>query len=157
MIDIKENKESLQRHLLNFYNMVENVRTTQPDRSIAILANDYIDNEISMEQGMKEYYDYLTSVRIYNDRILRAIKSVKGKTFHKHLSNYIKECEPADYCQWEIVRTPVGKEQSVSEFGREIKKEWVTQYAVGDSGDSWQGTICVQIREGKYLKFNFSM
>lgn len=156
-MNISENKESLRWHLISFYGMFQNERESNPTVTIYEVADAYVANELSMEEGMKQYYDSLTETWKYNQRILRAVKSVRGKTFYKHLTEFIKNAEPTDYHEWEIVSQPVGNKQEVTEFGRSIKKEWVVQHSVGDSGDSWAGTICVQLKENKYLKFHFSM
>lgn len=155
-MNISDNKESFRWHLISFYGWVENQRKDNPDVNVYKVADDYVANEIKMEEGMREYHEYLNSISRYNERILRAIKSVKGKTFYNHLTEYLKHTEASDW-HFEIVSQPVGKLQEVSEFGRPIKKEWVVQHAVGDSGDSWAGTICIQLKENKYLKFHFSM
>lgn len=154
---ISENMEWLRWQLISFYGMLENERTNNPDLTVHQVADMYIQNELSMEEGMRQYHESLTKTWEYNQRILRAVKSVKGKTFHKHLTEFIKNAEATDYHEWEIVSQPVGNQQEVTEYGRAIKKEWVVQYSEGDSGDSWNGTICVQLRENKYLKFHFSM
>lgn len=157
MISISENRDTLYWHLTGFYNCVEYARKENPDSPIGKIANDYLDNELAMENGMKEYVAFLNEISRRNHRLLNAIKTVNGKIFYKHLVEFIKEREPTEYSQFEIVSKPVGKEQDCGEYGRRIKKEWVVQRAVGDSGDSWEGTICVQIKPNKYLKFNFSM
>lgn len=155
---VSENKESLKQHLISFNNTVEYCHTHENDnRGIGVIADVYIEDQLAMEQAMCDYDNMLKDVAKYNERILKAIQSVKGKTFCKHLVEYIKDQEAVDYQELEIVKTPFGKEQSVSEYGREIKKEWITSYAVGDSGDSWAGTICVKLKKDKYLKFSFSM
>jgi len=110
-----------------------------------------------MEAGWQAYADGIEKVRKYNARILRAIKTVKGKAFVKHLSALMESCEAVDWANWEILKEPIGSEQSIDEYGREIRKEWVDQRATGTEGDSWEGTICVQIKPNKYLKFHFSM
>lgn len=157
MINFTENRESAIHHFDSFYSMVEYEKKKNPDSNIYDLSKRYVDHEISMEKGMREYYESLEKTKKYNQRILKAIKSVRGKTFYRHLCNFIKESEATYYHQWEIVREPVGDLQHVSEFGRDIKQEWVDQRSVGTEGDGWEGTICVELKPGKYLKFHFSM
>lgn len=157
MIVVSEHIEELRSHLIGFYNMSEYTLKEKPNTPVGILADNYIKDQLAMEEGMRQYVESLNKINAYNKRILRAIKSVKGKTFFNHLIAFIKDAEASEYSQFEIVAKPVGKMQEVSEYGREIKKEWVVQQAVGDSGDSWSGSICVQIKPNKYLKFDFSM
>lgn len=157
MINIAENKDALKSHIIHFQSALEYYKKAYPNEGIEQYAVIYLDNEIAMEKGMNEYYNGLIKIHAYNQRILRAIKSVKGNTFYKHLIELIKDAETTDYQEWEIVSKPVGKCQEVTECGRSIRKEWVDQRAVGDSGDSWAGSICIQLKENKYLKFYFSM
>jgi hypothetical protein len=152
-----EHQESLRHHLIAFFNMYEWQKSETPDVAVGVVVDDYIKDQLSMEEGMKEYHDHLNKIYKYNDRILRAIKSVKGKTFYNHLIEYLRNAECSSCQRFEIVSKPIGKEQEASEYGRAIKREWVVQRAVGMSGDSWEGTICIQLKENKYLKFHFSM
>jgi hypothetical protein len=154
---VTENRDTLYWHLVGFYQQYEYEKERNKELAVGDFAHKYLDNEIAMENGMREYHESLHKIYLYNQRILKAVKSIKGNTFYKHLIEFLKEREPVDYCQFEIIKNPIGKEQSVDECGRSIRKEWVTQYSVGDSGDSWEGTICVQLKQNKYLKFNFSI
>lgn len=155
---VSEHKESLRHHLIAFHNIREYRLKEKPDTPIGALADDYIKDQLDMEEGMRQYFEACDKITKYNQRILSAIKTVKGKTFHNHLVALIKDSEGGiDYCKWQIASTPVGTCRDVTDYGRGIKKEWVKQQAVGDSGDSWEGTICVQLKPNKYLKFNFSM
>lgn len=154
---VLENKEALRWHLVGFSNMYEYKLKEDPHYPVAKMAEDYLNDQITMEKGMDEYYECLKKIAAYNDRILKAIKSVRGKTFYNHLVSFIKDAEACDHEQFEIISKPIGEEQSVSEYGRFIKKEWVQQWSIGDSGDSFHGTICVEIKPNKYLKFSYSM
>lgn len=153
---VKETKNFLRQHLIQFESYKQYQRQVNDQLGIGPIADSYIDNEIGMEEGMKAYHDILIEVAKKNSRILRAIKSVKGKAFHDHIKGIAKECEADDWSEWELITEPTGKFQE-ERWGREIRGIWVQQQAVGDSGDSWSGTICVKIRENKYLRFNFSM
>lgn len=156
-MNVFENKESLRWHLIGFSNMYEYKLKEEPNYPVGKMADDYLDNEIKMEQGMKEYHDFISETKRYNERILKAVKSVKGKAFYKNILIFIEDRQPCDYSRFEIVKEPTGEEQSLSEYGRSIKKEWVEQWSVGDSGDSWNGNICVELKPNKYLKFAYSM
>lgn len=158
MINFTKDRNSLCHHLTGFYAMVEHERGKNPDISIGHIANHYLDNEISMEKGMADYYNYLRECDRKNERLLRAIGTVKGKTFLKHLRAKIKNSEADRHGGFEIVRTPTGKRQTESEYGRAIREEWVDQYVNGGmTGDHYEGTICIKIKETKYLKFHYSM
>lgn len=152
-----ENAERLRTYLISFYDTVNYHREIDPKIGIGQIADGFIKNQIDCENGMKSYFDAVTEIAKKNTRILRAIKTVKGKTFCRHLTEFIKDREAVDYAQWEIISEPEGVDQEVSEYGREIKKEWVQQWATGTEGDTWDGIICVKIKANKYLKFHYSM
>ena len=108
-----------------------------------------------MQKGMQEYYDYLNEENKKNHRLLNAIKKVKGKTFFKYLMEIIEESEGIKGLA-QIVKEPTGKFQE-EKYGRQINGIWVEQWSVGMEGDSWDGFVCVQLKENKYLKFGYSM
>lgn len=153
----KGNEESMRHHLLGFLHMVEHYKEQEPDKSTYDIAVAYIKDQVDMENGMDQYYQYILSVERYNERILKAVNSTRGKTFLKHLVAYIKDAQPVNYAAWEIVREPEGDLQKVTEYGRAIRQEWVQSWAVGTEGDSFEGVICVPLKPGRYLKFHFSM
>lgn len=152
----KENGDTIKSHLTSFYDQYEFQKGQDPKINIHQFADDYVNNEISMEAGMDEYFKGLQRVHKYNNRILKAIKSVKGKTFYRHLLSLIKNSESVSWSQWEIVKEPNGERHIEKEYGREIKFIWVDQWAVGTEGDTFDGYIWVQLKENKYLKFRFS-
>lgn len=104
----------------------------------------------SYDNFMKEYHNNCNKK---NNRILKAIKNLNGEKFYKNLLKCMKETEVGD--AFKIVRKPRGEVQEES-YGQ-IKKIWVDQRAVGDSGDSWEGTVSVKIKEGRWLEMPFSM
>lgn len=91
-----------------------------------------------------------------NSRLLKAIKSVTTDAFYEGLVSYIdelaSECNMFEFEQFEIVRETTGKWQD---------EDWaqvcVDQWSVGDSGDSWNGFIYIEIKAGRYLKIHYSM
>lgn len=156
MISFKEDGERLYWHLMGFYNMVEYERSQNRDVAVGELAKKYVDSEIDMESAMEDLSNYYKEESRKNRRLLKAIKSVKGETFYKHLMAIIEESEglqgPA-----EMVREPIGKFND-EKYGRTIPGYWVNQTEDGGyTGDSFSGTVCVEIKPGRYLKFNYSM
>lgn len=151
----KGNEESIRYHLLDFLHVVEHYK--EPNKSSFDIAVAYIKNQVDMENGMEDYYQAILLVERKNNRILRAVKSVMGKSFYKHLIAYLKEAQPVNYGVWEIIREPVGHLQKVTDYGRAIRQEWVQQWSVGMEGDCFEGIICVPLKPGRYLKFHFSM
>ena len=153
----KGNEESIAMHLRHFHEMAVRDLAVGSETSLYDLSMAYVINEVSMEDGMAEYGKWLDEVRRRTNRLLRAIKSVRGRTFHKRLIEYLKEAYPSDYIPMEIVREPEGNHQKVTEYGRLITDEWVQQWATGTEGDSFDGIICIPIKTGRYLKFRFSI
>lgn len=156
MIDFKEeNRDSLERGFIAFYNTVEYFRQDNNDMPIGTIAKKYVDNEIAMKKGMQEYYDYLKEENRKNQRLLNAIKKVKGKTFYKYLLDIIEESEGIKGLA-QIVKEPIGTFQKEN-YGRQINGIWVDQWSVGMEGDSYEGFVCVQLKSNKFLKFGYSM
>jgi hypothetical protein len=152
---VSEHAESLKRHLIQFANTVEYYKqTNEPDQSISHIADIYINSEAQAEDGMKQFFDWTKEVNRRNRRLLRAIKNVMGRTFYRHIIEIIGD-DVVDWEPMELVRSPMGEFQKEN-YGRHIKGLFVDQRAEGDSGDSFSGTICVQIRRDKYLKFRYS-
>lgn len=152
----KEHGDSLKHHLVGFYNEYTFRKEGDPGLTMNEFADSYIKNEIAMEEGMAQYFNGLKEVDNRNERVLKAIKSVKGKTYYKHLISYLKDASMPEWGEFEIVRQPIGDEQKVTEYGRSIKREWVEQWSVGTEGDSFEGYICLELKPGRYLKFRFS-
>lgn len=154
MIELtQENRESFKYHLTAFYH--QRLMEGNSELSIGQVADNYIDNEMSMQKGMQDYHDYLNEENRKNKRLLRAIKKVKGATFHKYLLEIIEESEGIKGLA-EIVKTPSGTFQK-EQYGRQISGIWVSQWSVGMEGDSWNGIVCVEIKPNKYFKFSYSM
>jgi hypothetical protein len=153
MVSFTNDGESLKHHLIDFFRVMQHEMEGK-EVSPESIARRYVENQISMENGMKEYYDYLALCRQKDERLLRAVKKVKGKTFYKYLIELLED--RVDYTTMEIVNAPTGEHQSTNDFGRTIKEYWVDQRSVGTEGDSFEGTICVQLKENKFLKANYS-
>ena len=98
---------------------------------------------------MREYYE---DIERKNTPILNAIKEEKGQEYYDDLCEYMEESEVCG--EFKIVAKPRGTKQYE---GGLIEFSWVVQHSVGDSGDSFEGTVTVQISEGKYLEMPFSM
>lgn len=152
-MNIAENRQSLEWLLRDFKNAQQYWKDV-PEHE---LIGKFLDNKIYEENEWKKICEAEYDIHRRNQRLLRAIKSVKGKTFYKRLMEVIKESEGMrSFFLAEIVKVPVGKFQS-ERYGREIKGIWVDQRSVGMEGDSWEGTVCVEIKPNKYFKFHYSM
>jgi hypothetical protein len=121
---------------------MENLTKEQEQQEFNRVMDDY-------GKAMKEYHD---EIERNNAPILKAVKEEKGDEWFEELENLMEESEVGG--AFKIVAKPNGEKQSSGDL---IKWEWVDQYSVGDSGDSWEGTITVKISNGKYLEMPFSM
>lgn len=159
-ISFIENEESLKYHFQDLLSAISyhqaGLNGGDPNKPQHEIIDDYIKNQQSMERGMQEYFDACNEIEKKNQRLLRAIKSVRGRGFHKRLVEYLSDCEADRHFPLEIVREPIGKLQD-AEYGRLISKEWVDQTVNGGyTGDSYAGTICILIKKGRWLKFHYS-
>lgn len=154
MVDFKEeNKKELVNLLIRFN---ENVNAPyNKDKTVEQLAESMINDQISMQKGMQDYYNHLKDEDDKNKLLLRGIRNQKGYTFYKHILDIIEESEGIKGLA-EIVNTPTGKFQE-EKRGRFIKGIWVEQWSVGMEGDSYNGNVCVELDKNKYLKFSYSM
>lgn len=153
MIINEENRQEVIWLLDGFYNHIKYMENKNlPPMKII---EPFVDGQIKMYNAMSEYYDYLALENKKNQRLLKAIKKVKGNTFYKYLMEIIDESEGIQGLA-EIVSKPTGKYQE-EHYGRTIKGIWIEQWNVGMEPDSYNGTVCVQLKPNKFLKFNYSM
>ena len=102
-------------------------------------------------ESERAYYAELNRV---NTRILKALESVKGKVFVDEVKLYMEECEM--YGALAITKKTVGKYQQ--EDFESFSGAWINQYVNGGmTGDDFQGSIYIKIKEGKYLSFTYAM
>lgn len=107
----------------------------------------------------KEAYDAIdearAEIKAHNDRLLKVLKKMKGADWIKGLDDLCNDCEVSD--KMFISRRKPRKEYWQKENFGPIKEMWVRQRAVGDSGDSWEGEIWVQIDSRRYLELHYVM
>lgn len=137
---------------LNYLRYQQNIVITDYERIVT---------EYVIEQRM--YHDCYSGLTLYDDecdrsnkRMLKVLRKVKGRTFVKR---FLEVAESCDRVQGKIFlsKMPKGNQQVENEFGRLIKHIWVDQRSVGMEGDSWEGTISVQVKSNKWVCFNYSM
>lgn len=155
---VTENKDWLRSHLIYFDNMrdciMQHGSEEQKNMAIGPMVDRYLQEQIAEEEVWKDLAEAERRINLKNKRVLKAIKSIKGKGFYRKLMDEIEESEGI-VGEIEIIKQPKGKYQECS--GRLIPGIWVEQWGVGMEGDSWNGTICVQIKPNKYILWNFSM
>ena len=152
---ISEERQRKYWELSSFYHHVMHITNHHPDTCPSDIINKFIDNQEFEAKAWQQMADYGQEMWQHNQRLLQAIKKVKGKTFYKYLVQIIKDSDRVTE-KMEIVKEPCGTWQD-EPFGRTIKGYWVEQWSVGTEGDSFEGFVCVQIKENKYLKFRYSM
>lgn len=151
-----ENKEKLEHILIAFYNHWDYQRSVDPNLPIGPIRDGFIKNEMDIEQSWAEICKQGQQIMDANLLILKDIKTRKGKAFHKHVVACIKESEGSWDWPFELIQNPIGDYQE-DKWGHSFKGVWVDQRSVGMEGDSYEGTICIQIETDQYLKFHFSM
>ena len=151
-----ENADLLKGHLTHFYNQFQYCKEKQPGLNVHDFADKYVKNEISQEMGMEEYFKGIQEVEKHNLRILKAVKTVKGKRFLKHLINFINNSGAVNWDEWKIVRTTEGNKIPEREYGHAIKCYWADSWPTGTEGDSFEGYFYVELKPSRYLKFHFS-
>ena len=108
------------------------------------------------EKAMKE-----ADERIHKDEEERQIRNQKVlNTVEEQVSKELFECIEYEISEsgwtddYKIIDEPIGGLQTSSKDELQV---WIDQYSVGDSGDSWGGTVCVGLPNGKYLSWGYSI
>lgn len=131
------------------------------DQNIVIPDQDKIIEGYVYEQMM--YHDCYSGLTKYGDecarsnkRLLKVLRKVKGRTFVKR---FLEVVEASDGWNGKLYlsKTPRGRKHVENEYGRLIKYIWVDQRSVGMEGDSFEGTVSVEVKPNKYLCFDYSM
>lgn len=109
------------------------------------------------QKMMDEMYEsmaaYDREVERSNKRLCKAILNQLGTTFLKEIMAVAHESEVQN--KMEIVRETTGEYQK--EYGYDcFEGYWVDQWSVGDSGDSFNGYIYIQLKENRWLKMYYS-
>lgn len=106
------------------------------------------------EQYMLDEREEILSISRYNNRILNAIESVNGEDFSESVKACIEESEANEWHKFELIKEPTGEHQDDDNITEGV---WVYQWGVGMEGDSWEGYVCIKIKDKTYLKFRYSM
>jgi len=117
----------------------------------------WIDMNKEMENAMADYYKWekkrYENVQRINNRIIKAIESVKGKEFAKDFLECAGEMEVGAQ-DWSFVKKPVGIFQE-EDYGL-IQGIWVDQWRNGGyEGDDFAGDIYIKLKENIFLKMGY--
>lgn len=131
------------------------------DQNIVIPEHERIIKEYVLEQS--RYHDCYSGLVKYEDecarsnkRMLKVLRRVKGRVFVKRFLELVEACDRLNG-KFYLSKVPRGKEHAENEFGRMIKYIWVDQRSVGTEGDSFEGTVSVEVKPNKYICFDYSM
>lgn len=117
---------------------------------------DRLQFEKEIENYHKDLEKYAEQLQCNQERLYRAIKTVKGSRFLKNLKDLLSYID----CPWtgdfELVKYKNGQLQDSDENGL-IKKYWVEQFG-GSYGceDCYTGYIYIKLKKTLYLKCNYS-
>ena len=117
----------------------------------------------SASKGLKEHTDgtenYHTEVLRVNNRILKAIESVKGKTFlHDVISTLASEAEfwsdpSPNSVSWDLVKKPAGKRYKDKTTLVEVS---VWEWEVDDEEISERGILFIKLKKNLWLSVSYS-
>jgi len=96
---------------------------------------------------------YYAEEKRWNSRVLKAIGNQLGKQFLDDVVECFNESEA--YGKLELVRKPRGK--WYEEHYESFAGIWVDQWSGDNSGDSWNGYVCIELKKGLWLKTYYSM
>jgi hypothetical protein len=152
---ISEERQRKYWNLSAFYNHVKYMEEHHPGTCPADLINKFLDNQEFEAEAYRQVAEWEEDMWRHNQRLMRAIKKVKGKTFHKYMREIIQSCERVTN-KIEIVKVPDGQRQP-EKYGRTGIVVWVDQWSTGTEGDSFSGYVYARLKESKYLKISYSM
>jgi len=109
------------------------------------------------DKGWKSFVDDVRAKnKVSNDRLLKIVEAIKGKDFVDELRGFLISIDE-EFAYLQIARKPVGMRLKDDRFEL-IPELWIDQrssnmYKIGGIG----GTICIQIKENRWLKFHFEL
>lgn len=98
------------------------------------------------KEAFDNLYEYEKEITDHNEKILKTF----GKTAFKDFQDLIENCSVVG--KIEFVEQPKGDKQN--EDNGVFKNVYVDQYSVGDSGDSYAGSIYANVN-GKWVSINY--
>jgi len=140
--------------LSGFLDTMDYRRKENPDLCKDDLINKYLDDRDAEAKAWANIAAYEADIKRCNDRLFRAIKKVKGRTFYTHLCYMTEDISLSDKMQ--IIHAPQGTHRKENEFGRSITESWGYQRATNLEGDSFAGYFCIKLKPNKYLKISYS-
>lgn len=116
-------------------------------------------NKKELGEALDQLMEYENGIFQRDQRLLNAIKSIKGEPYLKALGELIEELDQTS--DYSIVDKPKGDYQK-EYWHKEIRGVWVDQWRNGGyTGDDFAGDVYVKIKrknkKDKYLKIPYSM
>jgi hypothetical protein len=153
-MSVKANQQLIKHNILSFVEADRNwIEKRHPELSLEERVDVFLAEEIQMEEAMKSFIEYEGKIANNNQNLLRIIKELKGEEFHADLCNILEDSDRIG--EMSIVEKTTGDYQQ--EDYSHIAGVWVDQRSVGDSGDSFEGFLYVQLEADKYLRIPYSM
>lgn len=103
------------------------------------------------DEGMREWHEAERELHEKDAAVMRNVKKQVSAERYASIEMEIENSEKA--YNYRIVQKPVGE----SYIGDHGIRGWVDQRAVGLSGDSWEGSVCVEISSHEYLMWDFEV
>lgn len=152
MYFFRDNRDKIEMILSSFHWCLENM---MPEATKDEKIKRFMDDQLQTEKIYAELWVAEDQAYTRNMNVLKILRSVKGKTFVKHLRRFLKECEAKFTVPFIITRDTRG-DWVEEKWGKEIQRYWVDQRCTNIEGDSFEGYIWVQLREGRFLKFFYT-
>ena len=103
------------------------------------------------DEAMKELHEAEIKQHEKDAAVMRDVKKLVTSERYMSVEIEIEDSEKA--YNYRIVQNPIG-EPYIGDHGI---RGWVDQRAVGLSGDSWEGSVCVEISSHEYLMWDFEV
>lgn len=101
--------------------------------------------------AMRELHEAEVEQHEKDAAVMRDVKKRVSAERYASIELEIENSEKA--YNYRIVQKPIGE----SYIGDHGIRGWVDQHAVGLSGDSWEGSVCVEITSHEYLMWDFEV
>ena len=111
----------------------------------------FLEDNKKYHDAMREYHEAEIEQHEKDAAVMRDVKKLVSAERYANIESEIENSEKA--YNYRIVQKPVG-EPYIGDHGI---RGWVDQRAVGLSGDSWEGSVCVEISSHEYLMWDFEM
>jgi hypothetical protein len=116
-------------------------------------------NEDELQDHWQAVQEADDEQRRRNQRLLNAVKSIKGEPFYKDIQVLFDSLEVGGgFVQMPLLITRKKGGEYTRESCGEIKGYWIDQFVNGGmTGDSYEGYVYVKIKKDRYIQAYYSM